>query len=160
MKIEPHRSRTNNICTLGRFVVDGQRAYYSMELPLLFEGQEDVPDKTCVPAALYLLRNLFSGKHNCLMPHLVGVRDRSNIEVHAASRPREILGCIAIGNQTLQFQSGERRRRGDQWQSGSFQGILCGLFPRLGSRSNHHPHDHQRIRDLRIIDLTFTCNIG
>ena len=69
-----------------------------MELPLEFEGAENVPDKTCIPAGTYGVQNLWSEKHQCLMPHVQGVPDRTAIEIHPASKPSNLLGCTAIGN--------------------------------------------------------------
>ena len=96
MKIEVHRNAPNTLCVVGDFSVDGQ-TWKSLELPLEFEGQENVPDKTCIPAGTYEVKNLFSEKHGCLMPHVMGVPDRTAIEIHAASEPANLLGCTAIG---------------------------------------------------------------
>ena len=97
MDIRLTRRFTNDVCTIGDFNYPGQ-ACTSMELPLKFEGEENVPDKTCIPANVYSVEQLFSAKHQRYMPHVMGVPERSAIEIHAASRPSDILGCIALGN--------------------------------------------------------------
>jgi len=95
MNISLVRQHSTDFCVLGVFIVDGL-TLYSMELPLLYEGQSNVRCKTCIPANTYLVKNMFSEKHGRLMPHVMSVPDRDDIEIHAASRPRDILGCIAV----------------------------------------------------------------
>lgn len=96
MNIEVHRNAPNDFCIVGDFQYDG-KIFKSMELPLTFEDQENVPDKTCIPAGTYEVRNLFSDKWKRMMPHVMGVLNRTGIEIHPASEPENILGCTAIG---------------------------------------------------------------
>ena len=69
-----------------------------MELPLTFDGQENVPDKTCILAGTFFVERLFSPHFDRMMPHVTNVPGRTAIEIHPASYPKNILGCIAIGN--------------------------------------------------------------
>lgn len=82
---------------IGHFDVDDGTSYQSMELPLTFDGEENVPDKTCIPAGTYKIINDFSPRHDCMKPRLVGVSDRIAIEIDEASKPSDLLGCTAIG---------------------------------------------------------------
>lgn len=101
MDIQVNRKFSSDVCVVGNFST-AEKTWFSLELPLAFEGKEDVPDKTCVPAGTYEVKNLWSGKHNCLMPHVIiphvdGIPDRTQIEIHPASCPDNLLGCTAIG---------------------------------------------------------------
>ena len=102
MDILVSRKISTDVCMIGEFSTDG-KMWHSLELPLFFEGQQDVPDKCCIPAGVYVVKNLYSEKHQMLMPHVIvphvdGVLDRTEIEIHAASRPIDLLGCTAIGD--------------------------------------------------------------
>jgi hypothetical protein len=85
----------------GTFSVDGVQKYFSLELPELFEGQPNVTNKTCVPVGTYDVERLWSGHWNQLMPHIVGVPGRTEVEIHIANFPHDILGCMGIGNKRL-----------------------------------------------------------
>jgi hypothetical protein len=95
MQIEVHRQHPSDYCVVGQFVLDSGQQWFSLELPLLFEGQENVPDKCCVLAGEYDVENLYSEHFAKMMPHVVGVPGRTAIEIHPASRPKDLLGCVA-----------------------------------------------------------------
>jgi hypothetical protein len=81
----------------GTFSVDGEQKYFSIELPELFEGEANVPNKTCILPGTYEVQRLWSNHWNQMMPHLVGTPGRSEVEIHVANFPHDILGCIGIG---------------------------------------------------------------
>lgn len=97
MHLDVARIWKSDIAITGTFSVDGQQKYFSLELPELFEGQANIPDKTCVPAGTYVVERLWSPHWNAMMPHLTKVPGRSEIEIHIANFPHEILGCMGIG---------------------------------------------------------------
>jgi hypothetical protein len=81
----------------GTFSVDGEQKYFSIELPELFEGEANVPNKTCILPGTYEVQRLWSNHWNQMMPHVVGTPGRSEVEIHVANFPHDILGCIGIG---------------------------------------------------------------
>lgn len=87
----------NDQAITGTFLVDGSQKYFSLELPELFEGQPNVTNKTCIPAGNYPVERLWSNHWNAMMPHITQVPGRSEIEIHIANFPHEILGCMGIG---------------------------------------------------------------
>jgi hypothetical protein len=99
MNISLSRRHSNAFCVVGVFTYDGcADTIWSMELPLTFNGAENVPDETCIPAGSYKVEDLYSAHFNRLCPHLVGVPGRTEIEIHPASRPSDLKGCCAIGD--------------------------------------------------------------
>ncbi len=94
----------------GTFSVDGAQRYFSLELPELFEGQPNVPDKTCVLPGTYAVERLWSNHWNQMMPHVVGTPGRTEVEIHVANFPHDILGCIGIGKLRISdIEIGESR---------------------------------------------------
>lgn len=85
----------------GTFSVDGMQKYFSLELPELFDGQANVINKTCIPPGTYDVQRLWSNHWSQMMPHVVGVPGRTEVEIHIANYPHDILGCIGIGNKRL-----------------------------------------------------------
>lgn len=81
----------------GMFSVDGEQKYFSIELPELFEGQPNIPFKTCILPGSYPVQRLWSDRWGTMMPHIVDVPGRTEIEIHVANFPRDLLGCIGIG---------------------------------------------------------------
>lgn len=81
----------------GTFSVDGEQKYFSLELPELFEGQPNVEDKTCILPGTYAVERLWSAHWNQMMPHVMGTPGRTEVEIHVANFPKDILGCIGIG---------------------------------------------------------------
>jgi hypothetical protein len=98
MEISVVRIWKSEAAITGTFSVDGSQRYFTLELPELFEGQPNVPDKCCIPVGVYEVENLWSNHWGQMMPHLMDVPGRSAIEIHVANYPRELLGCMAIGN--------------------------------------------------------------
>lgn len=83
--------------TCGMMTVDGIFACYTLELPKSYQGALNVPDKTCIPAGTYPVQIQFSPKHGFDVPWVLNVPNRSDIEIHPANEPSELLGCTAVG---------------------------------------------------------------
>jgi hypothetical protein len=77
--------------------LDSGQSWASMELPLHWDDHDNVPGITCIPAGTYTVEDSFSEHFQRNVPHVMGVSGRTDIEIHPASRPCEIKGCIAIG---------------------------------------------------------------
>lgn len=97
MEILLSRRWPNKFSITGSFTC-ANFSCFSMELPLEYNGMANVKDKCCVPADTYSVERLFSAHFNRMMPHIVGVPGRTEIEIHYGSKPSNILGCTSLGN--------------------------------------------------------------
>ncbi len=83
--------------TEGELLINGIYECYTLELARLFEGKENVPKHCCIPEGVFDLE-LYDSPHNkCDVLRLKNVPGRSEIEIHVANQPAELLGCIAVG---------------------------------------------------------------
>lgn len=109
MELLLNRLWPNNIATVGALYVDGANECFTLELPLTFEGSENVPDLTCVLAGRYrvLLQpsphfeastDPWVKQFASRMPHLQSVPGRSHVMVHWGDVPQNFEGCIGVGN--------------------------------------------------------------
>jgi hypothetical protein len=98
--------------------------FATMELP----WKNNAPYHSCIPAGLYRVRlGVFSrGDGGNGYPDLefVDVPGRSLIEMHAAEKPSDLWGCIAIGR-FIQFES-------DTWRIAESRRALEKLLRLLG----------------------------
>lgn len=101
MNIEVHRLWPNDLCITGVMLIDSVQRFFTLELPELFDGQPNVPDKCCIPAGTYPVIRTWSNHFGQMMPMLDDVPGRSAIEVHYGNFPSDILGCILIGNKRI-----------------------------------------------------------
>lgn len=99
----------NNIATIGALYVDGANECFSLELPLTFEGKENVPNLTCVQAGRFQIllqpsphfeqsSDPWVKKFATRMPHLQNVPGRSYVMVHFGDFVADTDGCILVGN--------------------------------------------------------------
>lgn len=118
MDIEVVRLWKSDTGITGTFSVDGAQKYFSLELPETFEGQTNVPDKTCIPEGSYPVVRLWSNHWNAMMPHLTDVPGRTEVEIHVANYPHDILGCIGIGMKRIDDTTiGESREAFEEFNS-------------------------------------------
>jgi hypothetical protein len=64
---------------------------------------DNAPDVSCVIKDTYLVLWQWSQKHGKNLYHLQNVKDRTDIEIHAANVIEELLGCIAVGEEVAVF---------------------------------------------------------
>jgi Steigviridae/Suoliviridae L,D-carboxypeptidase/transpeptidase len=99
----------NNIATIGALYVDGANECFSLELPLTFEGNENVPNVTCILAGRFRIllqpsphfeasKDPWVKQYVARMPHLQNVPGRSYVMVHFGDLPADTDGCILVGN--------------------------------------------------------------
>jgi hypothetical protein len=127
MELAVARLWKTDIAVTGTFSVDGSQRYFSLELPELFEGQPNVPDKTCILAGTYAVQRLWSNHWNQMMPHVVGTPGRTEVEIHVANYPQDILGCIGIGKLRISdTEIGESRAAFDEFNQDFENAIAAG----------------------------------
>jgi len=78
--------------TIGSLAIDGKDFCWTLELPL-----KDGSPGSCIPAGTYKVVTYPSPKFGRLMPLLVDVPGRSNIEMHWGNVPENTEGCILLG---------------------------------------------------------------
>jgi hypothetical protein len=98
MNIEVRRTKSGQYCITGVLALDSGQSWASMELPLHWDDHDNVPGITCIPAGTYTVERMMSEHFQRMMPHVVGVPGRTDIEIHPASYPHDIKGCIAVGH--------------------------------------------------------------
>lgn len=86
MKLRLNRFKKSEKSWIGRLFVDGQEECYILErLDMI------------IPVGEYELELYNSPKHGVDTLQLRGVKGRSNIQIHIANAPHELLGCLAPG---------------------------------------------------------------
>lgn len=97
MQLLLQRLSGNSECTMGALSIDGASQCFTLELPTQFEGQQNVPLKTCILAGDYEVDRLYSPHFQRMMPHLVNVSRRTEVEIHIGNKAEDIRGCIIVG---------------------------------------------------------------
>ncbi len=87
--------------TLGDLITDSGYSFKSVERPWL----DNQPDVSCDPIGSYRCGSSFSPKHGCNVYHLLDVRGRTAVEIHAANLAIQLLGCIALGKAIAEFKA-------------------------------------------------------
>jgi hypothetical protein len=88
MQLTLQRDDQNAIRTLGTL---GQ--WQTLELP----WENNVKDKSCIPAGTYLCELRFSPVHNMKLFWITGVKDREDVEIHWGNFARDTKGCVLLG---------------------------------------------------------------
>jgi hypothetical protein len=97
MKLSLQRDESTQVSTTGVLSVNGMQVCHTLELPDTYNGQKDVPDKTCIPAGIYPVVLAPSQKFGRVMPLLQRVPGRYSIEIHWGNTAEDTLGCILVG---------------------------------------------------------------
>lgn len=97
MNLTVTRDVLSDTSTMGLLDIMGLFQCYTLELPMSFEGQQNVPDRTCIPDGTYNIEIRWSPRHGFEVPWILDVPNRADIEIHPANDPQELLGCVAVG---------------------------------------------------------------
>jgi hypothetical protein len=99
--------------TIGSLAIDGKSFCWTLELPL-----GDGGPGSAIPVGTYKVVTYPSPKFGRLMPLLVGVPGRSNIEMHWGNEPENTEGCILLGNSMpgKDFIGDSRQAFDDFWE--------------------------------------------
>ena len=79
--------------TIGDLYIDGAHECVTLELP----WRQNRPQVSCIPAGTYQIGFKFSPHLGYRVPLVLGVPDRSEIEMHIANSAKDIRGCIGVG---------------------------------------------------------------
>lgn len=84
-------------CVIGSMEIDGSPECFTLEKPLLFEGQENIHCKTCIPEGRYPVISSYSPKFGRMMPHINAVPNRFHIMFHWGNQASNTDGCVLVG---------------------------------------------------------------
>jgi Family of unknown function (DUF5675) len=93
VKLFVKRQEITSIATVGEFFVDGVHFCWTIERPLTTTDGSPV----AIPPGTYAIQMLFSPHFNMIVPHLINVPGRTEIEIHPANYPTDVKGCIGVG---------------------------------------------------------------
>ncbi len=66
---------------------------YMLELP----WRDNAPGRSCIPVGRYRCELRYSPRHRCQLYGVDNVPNRADIEIHPATWPSQLLGCLAPG---------------------------------------------------------------
>jgi len=101
MNMMLYRTQYLASCTKGNLYIGGDLFCFTLEPPLKFNGTLNVPDKTCTPEGVFTVVRKASTRFERIVPVLVNVPNRSNIEMHPLNLPSQTEGCIGVGKQWI-----------------------------------------------------------
>lgn len=84
---------SKSIC--GELLVDGQFECFTLEPARLAPVN---PNHPCIPAGTYPLIMTPSPHLGYITPELINVPGRTDIRIHIANYPKDVLGCTAVGD--------------------------------------------------------------
>lgn len=93
MHLRIERFSFTGFSTTGQLSIDGEQFCWSLELPVI-----DGKPGSAIPLGTYKVTAYPSPKFKRIMPLLVDVPGRSNIEVHWGNVPENTEGCILLGD--------------------------------------------------------------
>jgi len=93
MKLTLERVWKSDKWTMGELFVDGIYECFTLELPWR-DNQKNI---SCIPEGTYPIILERSDHFKRILPELKNVPGRDEIKIHIANWPRELLGCIAVG---------------------------------------------------------------
>lgn len=97
MLLKAQRLTENRECVIGAFYINGANAGFTLELPLLCGGLSNVSGKTCVLPGTYKVERLYSAHMNRMLPHLIDVPGRTEVEIHIGNSAQDVKGCLVLG---------------------------------------------------------------
>lgn len=95
MELTLNRTKLLPTSTLGTLNVDGIFFCYTLERPTSDSGGEA---PYSIPSGEYVVAMRWSPRHNMNVPGIMDVPGRTDIEIHPANYPSQLLGCVAVGH--------------------------------------------------------------
>lgn len=95
MNLKLNRLKYSPTSTLGELWIDGTFFCYTLERPDNILGAES---PFCIPKGTYEVTPRWSAHNKMEVLGINNVPGRTDIEVHPANWPTQLLGCIAVGD--------------------------------------------------------------
>lgn len=86
MKLHLIRYSRSETSLIGKLAIDGVFQCFTLENA-----------KLAIPEGTYTVKERWSKRNGCNVPGLCGVPGHTDIEIHIANSPEQLLGCIAVG---------------------------------------------------------------
>jgi hypothetical protein len=80
-------------CTIGRISCDDFECF-TLELP----WKKNKRNVSCYPSGVYKYKKRLSPSKGCEVIELIGVPDRTFIQIHSGNFTHQILGCTLVGD--------------------------------------------------------------
>ena len=96
MKLNLIRYQFSPNATIGKLSIDGVFLCYTLER--VADGK-NIENQSAINEGTYEVVKRWSSHMKCDVLGLCGVPGRSDIEIHIANFPSQLLGCIAVGMQ-------------------------------------------------------------
>ena len=93
MNIELRRDDQNDVRTLGSIFIDGEQFCETLELPWR-DNQRGI---SCIPEGSYECRLGLSPSRGYKVYWLQDVPGRKDVQIHIGNFPKDIRGCILVG---------------------------------------------------------------
>lgn len=109
-------------CAKGNLYVEGVLLCFTLEPPLLWDESRDIVGKTCAPEGKFRVVSMLSARFSRVVPALLCVPGRTNIEIHPLNLPTQTEGCIGVGMQWIDApEIGQSER--------AFSALMARLIP-------------------------------
>lgn len=105
MKIVLQRKYLKQGYTIGYWIVDGKLMCNTLEDEVrdlnkngkFDNGEKKIYGESAIPYGKYKIKMTYSPKYKRMMPQVMDVPHFTGIRIHAANKPTELEGCIALG---------------------------------------------------------------
>ena len=95
------RQKSDELSTPGTLLTDRGTVFVTLELP----DKKNKSNVSCIPEGRYTVKMVTSPTHGRVY-QVMNVPNRSNILIHSANIPSQLLGCIAVGKSVAVFNPG------------------------------------------------------
>ena len=107
MNMKISRNKLSPTSSLGELWIDGVFFCYTLERPSINATGAQLP--LCIPTGTYSVTPRWSAHNNMEVLGINDVPGRTDIEIHPANWPTQLLGCVAVGDIQSQDYVGDSR---------------------------------------------------
>jgi len=94
MKLHLIRHTFTAESTIGSLAIDGVFQNYTLERA---DDGKNTPLESCIPEGTYEIKLTYSEHFGRIVPHVLNVPQRTDIEIHVGNKASDLHGCIAVG---------------------------------------------------------------
>jgi len=94
--------------TYSKLVLEDGSSYDTIELL----WKNNLPRVSCIPIGEYIINTDWSNNKSRQVIELEGVPQRSQIQIHSASKAEHLQGCIGVANRTIENEIFSKLKEG------------------------------------------------
>lgn len=94
--------------THSKLVLEDGTSYDTIELL----WKNNIPRKSCIPCGEYSFKTDWSNNKNRQVIELEGVKDRSQIQLHVATKAEDLSGCIGLKSKLIELEVFNKLKEG------------------------------------------------